>query len=398
MDRDRFVLSAGHGSMLLYGLLHLFGYGLELDEIRNFRQWGSRTPGHPEWGHTPGVETTTGPLGQGLATAVGMALAEKHLAKRYNRPGLDLIHHRTWVFCSDGDLMEGISHEAASLAGHLKLGRLKVLWDDNRITIEGSTSLAFTEDVLKRFEAYGWRTLRVDNGNDLDAIDRALGAAGSDDTRPVIIACRTVIGYGSPLADSSKCHGAPLSPDQVAKTKEYFGWPQDPTFFVPPEARRRCRQSLERGRVAQDAWEKTRTSYADTYPEPWSELKASWERRWPLDLESRIPLFPPDPKGMATRAASGKVLNVLAKSIPALIGGSADLAGSNNTSLEALGDFQSDTAEGRNLHFGVREMGMAACLNGMAVHGGLLPYGGTFLVFADYLRPALRLSHLCLDA
>jgi len=393
-DRDRFVLSAGHGPMLLYGLLHLFGYGLTLDDLRNFRQWGSRTPGHPEYGHTVGVETTTGPLGQGLATSVGLAMAEKHLAARFNKPGEEIVHHRTWVFCSDGDLMEGLSHEAASLAGHLRLGRLKVLWDDNRISIEGSTRLAFTEDVLKRFESYGWRTLKVENGNDLEALDRAMGDAASDDGRPVLIACRTVIGYGSPLADSSKCHGAPLSPEAVTKTKEFFSWPASPAFYVPPAVPARCSESTARGKAARAAWEKKRAAYESNDASGWALWKGLHEGGVPSDLESRIPLFPPDPKGMATRAASGKVLNTLAKILPGLVGGSADLGESNLTVLEGLGDLLHETPGGRNVHFGVREGAMAACLNGMALHGGLIPYGGTFLIFADYLKPALRLSHL----
>jgi transketolase len=380
--------------MLLYGLLYLFGYGLTLDDIKNFRQWDSLTPGHPEYRHTPGVETTTGPLGQGLATAVGMASAEKSLSARFNRPGSDLVSHRTWVFCSDGDLMEGLSHEAASLAGHLRLGRLKVLWDDNRISIEGSTSIAFTEDVLKRFEAYGWRTLRVENGNDLEALDKAFGAATADDSRPVLIACRTVIGYGSPLADSAKCHGAPLSPEAVAKTKEFFSWPATPTFYVPPAALNRCAETNEHGKAARAAWEKLRSTYSSHHAEAWAEWKSMQDGFVPDDLESRLPIFPPDAKGLATRAASGKILNSLAKLLPGLIGGSADLAESNLTRLEDAGDFQDSTPEGRNLHFGVREGAMAAFLNGMALHGGFLPYGATFLIFADYLRPALRLSHL----
>jgi transketolase len=393
-DRDRFVLSAGHGSMLLYGLLFLHGYGLTLEDLKSFRHWGSATPGHPEHGHTPGVETTTGPLGQGLATAVGMALAEKHLAARYNRPGHAVLDHRTWVICSDGDLMEGVSHEAASLAGHLRLGKLKVLWDDNRISIDGPTSLAFSEDVLKRFEAYGWRTLRVTNGNDLEALDAALESARSDDTRPVFIACRTTIGYGSPLADSAKVHGAPLSAEDAAKTKQHFHWPLEPAFHVPDGALHRGLETLEKGRAAQAAWEKRREAYAAAHPKEADALARALKRQWGRGFESKVPLFPADPKGMATRQASGKVLNALAGELPSLLGGSADLAESNNTVLEGLGDLQEATPEGRNVHYGVREMAMAAAMNGMALHGGVLPYGGTFLIFADYLKPALRLSHL----
>ncbi len=394
IDRDRFVLSAGHGSMLLYGLLFLNGYGLNLEDLKNFRQWGSATPGHPEHGHTAGVETTTGPLGQGLATSVGMALAEKHLSARYNKPGHELIHHRTWVFCSDGDLMEGVSHEAGSLAGHLKLGKLKVLWDNNHVSIDGSTNLAFTEDVAKRFEAYGWRTLRVENGNDLDALDQAYTQAAADDSRPVLIACHTTIGYGSPLAGTEKVHGAALSPENVTKTKEYFHWPLTPTFYVPDGALRRGRETAEKGKSAQAAWEKVRSAYAAAFPKEWAELDQSLHRRWADGLESKIPTFPADPKGLATRQASGKAINAFVQTIPAILGGSADLAESNNTTLEKLGDFEPETPTGRNIHYGVREMGMAAAMNGMALHGGVLPFGGTFLMFVDYLKPSLRLAHL----
>lgn len=394
MDRDRFVLSAGHGSMLLYGLLYLHGYGLTLDDLKNFRQWGSRTPGHPEYRHTRGVETTTGPLGQGLATAVGMAAAERHLSALYNKGGMNLIDHRTWVFCSDGDLMEGVSHEAASLAGHLKLGKLKVLWDDNRISIDGSTDLAFTEDVLRRFEAYGWRTLRVENGNNLESLDTALSDACSDDTRPVFIACRTTIGYGSPLAGTSKVHGAPLSPDDITKTKDFYHWPQE-AFHVPEGALARGRETAACGAKSREAWEKTLRAYRMAHPKEWEELDKAFRRDWDAEtIESKIPLFPADPKGLATRQASQKVLAALSRALPALFGGSADLAESNGTVLEGLGDFEGDHPEGRNFHFGVREMGMAAALNGMALHGGVLPFGATFLMFADYLKPALRLSHL----
>jgi transketolase len=394
LDRDRFVLSAGHGSMLLYGLLYLHGYGLTLDDLKNFRQWGSLTPGHPEYRHTRGVETTTGPLGQGLATAVGMAMAERHVASVYNRPGFELVNHRTWVFCSDGDLMEGLSHEAGSLAGHLKLGRLKVLWDDNRISIDGSTDLAFTEDVLRRFEAYGWRTLRVENGNNLESLDQAFSDACTDESRPTLIACRTTIGYGSPLAGTSKVHGSPLSADDIIKTKEFFHWPQE-AFYVPQDALKRGAESTLRGQKAQDDWEKTRAAYQAAYPQEWAELDKSIHHDWDVTtLESKIPLFPADAKGLATRQASGKVLNALAHEIPNLFGGSADLAESNCTHLEGLGSFEPDSPTGRNIHFGVREMGMTAAVNGMALHGGVLPFGATFLIFSDYLKGSLRLSHL----
>jgi transketolase len=394
LDRDRFVLSAGHGSMLLYGLLYLNGYGLTLDDLKSFRQWGSLTPGHPEYRHTRGVETTTGPLGQGLATAVGMAMAEKRQSALFNKPGMELINHRTWVFCSDGDLMEGVSNEAGSLAGHLKLGRLKVLWDDNRISIDGSTDLSFTEDVLRRFEAYGWKTVRVENGNNLESLDTAFSQACSDDTRPVLIACRTTIGYGSPLAGSAKVHGAPLSVEDIAKTREFFHWPQE-SFHVPSSALARGQETVSRGAKAFAAWEKTSTAYQAAHPQSWSALDKALQQDWDVEaLESKLPLFPADAKGLASRQASSKVLNALAREIPALFGGSADLAESNGTHLEGLGSFQSEEPTGRNIHFGVREMGMAAAVNGMALHGGVLPFGATFLMFADYLKPALRLSHL----
>lgn len=391
VDRDRFVLSAGHGSMLLYALLHLHGYGLPLEELKNFRQWGSKTPGHPEYGHTVGVETTTGPLGQGIATAVGFAMGERILAARF---GNELIGHKTWVIASDGDLMEGVSHEAASMAGHLKLAGLKVIYDDNHITIEGDTKLAFDEDVLKRFEAYGWHTLRVTDANDLEALDKAIASANAETNRPSLIAVRSHIGYGSPLQDNSKVHGSPLSPDDIKKTKEFFKWPQEPTFHIPEDAKKRCLESVEKGTKIETEWNAKRDSYAKTNADKFKQFQQALAKDLPADLEKKLPVFPADEKGLATRSSSGKVLNVIAKEVPFFMGGSADLAGSNDTLIDNGGDFEAGNYAGRIFHFGVREHGMAAALNGMALHGGIIPFGGTFLMFNDYMKPAYRLAHL----
>lgn len=394
-DRDRFVLSAGHGSMLLYGLLHLAGFPLGLDELRRFRQWDSLTPGHPESFVTPGVETTTGPLGQGVGVAVGMALAERHLAARFNRPGFPVVDHWTYAIASDGDLMEGVASEAASLAGHLGLGKLVILYDDNRITIEGGTALAFSEDVEARFAAYGWQTLSVEDGNDLEAVGAALEAARSDAARPALIRVRTHIGFGSPgRQDTADAHGAPLGPEEARKAKENLGWPLEPTFHVPEEAREPYRRAAAAGRRARESWEALVARYRAAHP----ELAAEWERRvadkLPEGWETALPSFPANPKGMATRVSGGKVLNALAKVLPELVGGSADLAPSTKTLLSGEGDFSRENPAGRNLRFGIREHGMAAVMNGMANHGGLRPYGSTFFVFADYLRPSLRLAAL----
>ncbi len=394
-DRDRFVLSAGHGSMLLYGLLHLSGFPLSLSDLQAFRQWGSPTPGHPESLETPGVETTTGPLGQGLAAAVGMAIAERHLAARFNRPGFPLVDHRTYVLAGDGDLMEGVSAEAASLAGHLGLGRLVVLYDDNRITIEGGTDLAFTEDVEARFAALGWQTLAVEDGTDVGAVTAALAEARADETRPTLIRVRTQIGYGSPgRQGSAKAHGEPLGPAEVQRTKEHLGWPTAPTFHVPVGAEAPFREAAARGAAAHAAWAKLLAEYRKAHP----ELGAEWDRRWsgrlPDGWEAALPVFPPNAKGVATRTAGGVVLNALAAAVPELLGGSADLAPSTKTYLEGVADFCPATPGGRNLRFGVREHGMAAVLNGLANHGALRPYGSTFFVFSDYLRPSLRLAAL----
>jgi transketolase len=390
-NRDRFVLSAGHGSMLLYSLLYLHGYGLTLEDLQNFRQWGSKTPGHPEYGHTVGVETTTGPLGQGLATAVGMAMAERILAARF---GDELVDHRTWVIASDGDLEEGVSHEACSLAGHLKLSRLKVIYDDNHISIEGDTALAYSEDVLKRFESYGWHTLRVTDANDLAALEKAMQEAANEKDRPTLIAVRSHIGYGSPLQDNAKVHGSALPPDMVKATKDFFKWPQEPTFYVPEEAKKRCLESVAKGQKAEQEWNQKRDAYSKANPEKFRLFEQSLSKELPKDLDSKLPVFLADEKGLATRSASGKIINAIAKQVPYFYGGSADLAGSNDTTIEGGGDFESGQYQNRIFHFGIREHAMAASMNGMALHGGVIPFGGTFLMFNDYMKPAYRLAHL----
>jgi transketolase len=394
-DRDRFVLSAGHGSMLLYSLLHLTGYNLSLEELKNFRQWQSKTPGHPEHGHTPGVETTTGPLGQGFSNAVGMAVAERYLAARFNRPDFEIVDHYTYGIVSDGDLMEGISHEAASLAGHLGLGKLIFLYDDNHVSIEGSTDLAFTENRAARFEAYGWHVQQVDDGNDLKALEEALAAAQKETGRPSLVAVRTHIGYGSPnKQDKASAHGEPLGEEEIKLTKKNLGWPMEPQFFIPDQALQHFRKAVGKGEEREIRWQELLRSYEKAYP----DLAEDW-RRWmngdlPEGWDREIPVFAADQKGMATRAASGAVLNAIAKRVHNLIGGSADLAPSNQTLIKGEGDFQAEHYGERNFHFGVREHGMAAVLNGMALHGGLIPYGGTFLIFSDYMRPSIRLAAL----
>ncbi|MBI4915146.1 MAG: transketolase [Acidobacteria bacterium] len=393
-DRDRFVLSAGHGSALLYALLHLFGYDLPLDELKRFRRWGSRTPGHPEHAHTPGVEMTTGPLGQGLASAVGMALAERHLAARFNRPGHAVVDHRTWVLASDGDLMEGISHEAASLAGHLKLGRLVVLYDDNRITIEGSTALAWSDDVEARFRAYGWRTLSVDDGNDLETVAAALADARSREDAPVLVRVRTHIGFGSPhKQDSAEAHGAPLGGDEAVATRRALGCEVDTPFVVPDDVLAHLRELGAARRGERQDWHARLAGYREAHPELCAELVRRLAGELPEGVAAALPRFDVG-AALATREASGKTLNALAGVVPELIGGSADLAPSTNTLLKGEADVAPGEFAGRNLHFGIRELGMAAVGNGLALHGGVRPYVATFLVFADYLRPALRLSAL----
>ena len=394
-DRDRFVLSAGHGSMLIYSLLHLSGYDLSLGELKNFRQWGSKTPGHPEYGDTPGVETTTGPLGQGLAVGVGMAITERHLAAKFNRPNLDIVNHYTYGIVSDGDLMEGISHEAASLAGHLKLGKLIYLYDDNHISIEGKTDIAFTENSLQRFEAYGWHVQQVGDGNDLNAIEEALTAAQGETERPSLIAVRTSIGFGSPnRQDTAKAHGEPLGDEERKLTKENLGWPQEPTFYIPEEALIQFRKSVDRGLEFEQSWTESFKKYLSDYPDLGHNFEKQLKGELPQGWDNDIPVFPADPKGKATRVISGQVLNAIAKNVPALMGGSADLAPSNKTWIDGETGFQPDSYDQRNIHFGVREFGMTAVLNGMALHGGLIPYGGTFLIFSDYMRPAIRLASL----
>ncbi len=394
-DRDRFVLSAGHGSMLLYSLLHLTGYDLSLDEIKNFRQWGSKTPGHPEYGDTPGVETTTGPLGQGFATGVGMAIAECHLAAKYNKPDHEIVDHFTYGIVSDGDLMEGISHEAASLAGHLKLGKLVYLYDDNHISIEGKTDIAFTENRLQRFEAYGWHVQQVDDGNDLEAIEKALEAARNETEQPSLIAVRTSIGFGSPnRQDTAKAHGEPLGDEERKLTKENLNWPQEPTFHIPDEVLAYFRKSVDNGLEHEQSWTASFRNYLNDYPEEGARFEKQLKGELPSGWDRDIPVFPADAKGKATRVTSGIVLNSIAKNVPALMGGSADLAPSNKTLIDNENSFQAGSYDQRNIHFGVREFGMTAILNGMALHGGFIPYGGTFLIFSDYMRPAIRLACL----
>ncbi len=409
VDRDRFVLSAGHGSALLYGLLHLSGYDLPLDDIKRFRQFGSKAPGHPERGHTPGVEVTTGPLGQGMANAVGMAMAEAQLAAGYNRPGHAVIDHRTYALVSDGDLMEGVASEAASLAGHLKLGKLTCLYDDNRVTLSAATDITFSENRALRFEAYGWHTLSVEDGNDLAAIDAALQAAHTETARPSLILVRTHLGYGSPEQDSFKAHGSPLGADDVRKTKQKLGWPTEPEFLIPDAALAHWREALDRGAAAEAEWSGRLDAHANAFPELATELRIRLRDELPIGWDADIPVFPADAKGLATREASGRVMNAIAPRLPALSGGSADLDPSTKTALKGLGDFNPPSSRsedpqgsdgggwsyaGRNLHFGVREHAMGAVVNGLAAHGGFIPFGSTFLIFSDYMRPPIRLAAL----
>lgn len=409
-NRDRFVLSAGHGSMLLYSLLHLTGYDLPLEQIKQFRQWDSHTPGHPERGVTPGVETTTGPLGQGFGNGVGMAIAEAYLAARYNRPGFDVIHHFTYGLVSDGDLMEGVAAEAASLAGHLKLGKLIYLYDDNHITLAAATQLAFTEDRAQRFAAYGWHTQSIDDGNDLDAIDRAIRAAQQETERPSLILVRTHIGYGSPhKQDTFAAHGSPLGEEEVKLTKQNLGWPVEPPFLVPDAVEQHCRQAVHRGRQAEAEWNEKFSAYEQQYPELARELRFLIKGELPSGWDANMPQFPADAKGLATRVASGTIMQAISQKLPGLIGGSADLNPSTHTELHDAGNFESSAMAvgdlqgsaaggwsyaGRNLQFGVREHAMGAILNGLATHGGIIPFGATFLTFSDYMRPPIRLAAL----
>lgn len=394
MGRDRFILSGGHGSMLLYSLLHLTGYDVSLDDIKSFRQWGSITPGHPEHGLTPGVEVTTGPLGQGFGQGVGMAIAASHLAALFNKPKHELIQSYIYGVVTDGDLMEGVSSEAASLAGHLSLGRIIYLYDDNHISIDGSTNLAFTENRATRFEAYGWHVQTVADGNDVEAIDKAIQAAKLD-PRPSIIMCRTTIGYGAPNRQgTSKAHGEPLGDEELNAAKENLGWPLEPRFFIPDDVLSFYRNALDTGRDMEDDWKKSFEAYQKENPDLGAELSRRLEGKLPDDWDANLPTFPADPKGMATRASSGKIINALAPILPELIGGSADLAPSNNTVINGSPSFQKESYEGRNFHFGVREHGMGAALNGMNLYGGVIAYGGTFLIFSDYMKPAIRLAAL----
>jgi len=409
-DRDRFVLSAGHGSMLLYALLYLTGYDLSLEDIEKFRTWNSKTPGHPEFGRTPGVEVTTGPLGQGIGDAVGMAVAEAHLAARYNRADLKIVDHYTYVIAGDGDLMEGISCEACSLAGHLKLGKLIVLYDDNRISLAGSTRLSFTEDVGKRFESAGWHVQHIEDGNDVDTIDRAIGLAKEEQSRPSIICISTIIGYGSPGKQGcASCHGSPLGVEEVAAAKRNLGWPVEPGFFVPEDALKHMRGAVERGRKQESEWRSTLEHYRESCPEDAAEFERVMEGKLPADWESALPEFGSDLKSLSTRKVSEAVLQALAPGMPELMGGTADLNPSTLAWLKGFGDFQPAgtgsgdvpgavggewSYRGQNVHFGVREHAMGAIANGMALHGGIVPFVGTFFVFSDYMRPSMRLAAL----
>jgi transketolase len=393
VNRDRFVLSCGHASMLLYSSLYLTGYDLSLDDIKSFRQWESRTPGHPELGYTPGVETTTGPLGQGVGNAVGMAVAEAHLAARYNREGHEVLDHDTYFICSDGDLMEGVSHEAASFAGHFGLGKLIGFYDDNKITIDGSTDLTFTDDTALRFKGYGWQVLHLQDVNDLDAIDEVIAEAKGETRKPTLVITRTHIGYGSPnRQDTSKAHGEPLGVEEIRLTKQNLGWPSQDPFFVPQEALDHCRRARERGETLQHEWQQRWAAYRAAFPTDAAELDRRLSGTLPDGWQKALPNFTADNGAVASRAASGVVLNALAKVIPELMGGSADLAPSNNTLLKDVDTFTPETPGGRNMHFGIREHGMASIMNGMSLHGGVIPYGGTFLVFSDYMRPPIRLA------
>ena len=392
IGRDRFILSGGHGSMLLYSLLHLTGYDVSLDDIKNFRQFGSITPGHPEYGVTPGFEVTTGPLGQGFAQGVGMAIAANHLAALFNKPGHEMIQSYIYGIVTDGDLMEGVASEAASLAGHLSLGRIVYLYDDNHISIDGSTDLAFTEDRAARFEAYGWHVQVLTDGNDVDIIDAAIRAA-KNDPRPSLICVRTIIGFGSPKRQgTSKAHGEPLGDEELNAAKENLGWQTEPRFFIPDDVLAFFRRAVEQGREREFDWKMKFDAYKNLHPNLGAELIRRLAGKLPDGWDAELPTFPADPKGMATRASSGKIINALAPILPELIGGSADLAPSNNTKIDGSPDFQKVSYQGRNFHFGVREHAMGAVLNGMNLYGGVIAYGGTFLIFSDYMKPAIRIA------
>ena len=393
-NRDRFVLSAGHGSMLLYSLLHLGGYGLDMEEIKRFRQWGSKTPGHPEYGHTVGVEATTGPLGQGIAMSVGMAMAERHLAATYNKPGLDIVDHYTFALCGDGDLMEGVAAEAISLAGHLQLDKLVVLYDSNDISLDGDLEKSFSENIQKRFESYGWNYLKVQDGTDIASINTAIETAKQNTGGPTIIEVKTVIGFGSPnKSGKSDSHGSPLGADEVILTKAAYAWEHEP-FNVPAEVYETFKAASEvQGVQAEAAWNEIFESYKNQYPELATQFVNAMENHLPENFASELPVYEVG-KSIATRSSSGEAINAIAKTTPSFFGGSADLAGSNKTTIKGAGDFFAETPEGRNIWFGVREFAMGAALNGMALHGGLNVFGGTFFVFSDYVRPAVRLSAL----
>ncbi|MEA1900693.1 MAG: transketolase [Thermodesulfobacteriota bacterium] len=394
-DRDRFVLSGGHASMLLYSLLYLSGYDLTLDDIKNFRQWGSKTPGHPEFGHTPGVETTTGPLGQGFTNAVGMALAERHLATIFNRPGYEIIDHFTYMICGDGDLMEGITAEAASFAGHMGLAKLICIYDDNKISIEGNTDITFTEDVGLRFKAYNWHVIRVEDGNNLDDIHRAIKEARAETTKPSIIMLRTHIAFGSPnKQDSADAHGAPLGEEEIRLTKKNLGWDENVSFYVPEQVVKIFGECIDKGKKAESIWKEKFEEYCTKYPVLSKKLNDSLNNFLIEGWDANLPDFSKNEGPIATRAVSGKILNAISENIPYLIGGSADLAPSNNTIIKSSHDFQKNMFDGRNIRFGVREHAMGGIMSGIALHKGLRPYGGTFFVFADYMRPAIRLASL----
>ncbi|MBS4177008.1 transketolase [Lederbergia citrea] len=394
-NRDRFVLSAGHGSMLLYSLLHLSGYGVEMNDIKNFRQWGSRTPGHPEYGYTPGVEATTGPLGQGIGMAVGMAMAERHLAGVYNKDGYNVIDHYTYALCGDGDLMEGVASEAASLAGHLQLGKMIMLYDSNDITLDGELDKSFSESVAERFKAYGWHYVRVEDGNDMEEISKAIEAAKAETSKPSLIEVKTVIGYGSPnKSGKSAVHGAPLGEAEMKLTKDYYKWTYEEDFYVPSEVYEVFENTtIQNGTQKESEWESLFSKYKQDHPELANQLEQAIAGNLPEGWDKDIPVYE-EGKSLATRASSGEAMNAIAKNLPSLIGGAADLAGSNNTMIKGETDYNHDNYSGKNIWFGVREFGMGAAMNGIALHGGLKIFGGTFFVFSDYLRPAIRLASL----
>ncbi len=394
-DRDRFVLSGGHASALLYSLLYMFGYGLEIEDLKNFRQWGSRTPGHPEYGDTPGVETTTGPLGQGIANAVGMAVAERHMAAQFNKGGKTLVDHHTYAMCGDGDLMEGVALEAISLAGHLGLGKLILIYDDNSITIEGRTDIAFTENVKAKFESQNWHVVTVEDGNDIEEIQKALQAGKDAVARPTLVQVKTHIAYGSPnMQDTSGAHGSPLGAEEIKLTKKFYGVPEDKDFYVPDEVLENCRKALTFGEGFENSWQNIFDGYKKEFPKEAAQFTDAVSGVLTDGWDSDIPIYDPADPPVATRAASGQVLNAIARNLPTLMGGSADLAPSNKTYLDFSTEFQKDAWDGRNIRFGVREHATGAVMNGIFLHSGIRPYGGTFLVFADYMRPAIRLASL----